>query len=296
MMTRCCYCLFVCLLTCSLGVHAVEIIACGGSQVLIFDANQPGAERPKLTWTWDVKEATNLPPRYQKLLVPLDECKPVRANTQILLTSSGGAALLLDRETRTPLFYAEVPMAHSAEILPGDRVVVALSTHAKGNSVELHSLRQPEKVLWRDPLPSGHGVIWNEKDQRLYALGLSELRAYTLHDWETETPSLRRQKTWTIPGASGHDLSWVSADRLLITYHEGVSIFDIRTESFSPFPPLAKVPNVKSVNYNPQTQRLVYTKAEISWWTHHIYSENPDRTFTFPDANLYKARVVTPPE
>lgn len=56
MITRCCHCLFVlCLLTCSLRVHAVEIIACGGSQVLIFDADPPGAERPKLTWTWDVR-------------------------------------------------------------------------------------------------------------------------------------------------------------------------------------------------------------------------------------------------
>lgn len=46
----------------------------------------------------------------------------------------------------------------------------------------------------------------------------------------------------------------------------------------------------------PQTERLVYSKAEISWWTHHIYCENPDRTFTFPDVNLYKARVARPTE
>jgi len=113
-----------------------------------------------------VKEATNLPPQYQKLLVPLDECKPVRTNTQLLLTSSGGGAILLDRKTRRPLFHAHAPMAHSAEMLPGERIVVALSTHADGNSLELYSADQSENVLWRDPLPSGHGVLSSDEFMR----------------------------------------------------------------------------------------------------------------------------------
>jgi len=284
----------VILLVVSLSARAAEIIACGGSRVVIFDANQPAGANPKLTWSWDVKEATNLPPQYQKLLVPLDECKPVRTNTQLLLTSSGGGAILLDRKTRRTLFYAQVPMAHSAEMLPGERIVVALSTHADGNSLELYSADQSENVLWRDPLPSGHGVIWNVKHQRLYALGLSELRAYSLQDWESQTPSLRRENTWHIPGTSGHDLSRMSADELLISYQEGVSVFHIPRAGFAPFTPLANVEDVKSVNYDPQTQHLVYTKAEISWWTHHLYCLNPTKTFTFPGINLYKARVSSP--
>lgn len=278
----------------ALSARDVEIVACGGSQVVIFDADQPAGPNPKLKWSWDVKEATNLPPRYQKLLVRLDECKPVHGNTRLLLTSSGGGVVLLDRQSRQPLFYAQVPMAHSAEILPGDRIAVALSTHAQGNSLELYSISQPEKVLWKDPLLSGHGVVWNAKHQRLYVLGLSELRAYSLQDWDSETPSLRRANTWNIPGTSGHDLSHKSADELLITYHEGVSVFNIASESFAPFTPLAGVENVKSVNYNLQTGHLVYTKAEISWWTHHVYCVNPAKTFIFPDINLYKARVRSP--
>ena len=53
--------------------------------------------------------------------------------------------------------------------------------------------------------------------------------------------------------------------------------FDIDKEEFSPFEPLCDVENVKSVNYDSETQRLIYTKAEINWWTHHIYQENPDK-------------------
>lgn len=164
------------LLVPALSARDVEIVTCGGSRVVIFDADQPAGTSPKLKWRWDVKEATNLPPRYQKLLVPLDECKPVHGNARLLLTSSGGGAVLLDRQSREPLFCAHVPNGHSAEMLPGDRIAVALSTHAQGNRLELYSISQPEKVLWKDSLLSGHGVVWNVKHQRLYALGLSELR------------------------------------------------------------------------------------------------------------------------
>jgi hypothetical protein len=278
----------------SLPAAGVEIVACGGKQVVIFDSEQADGENPQIKWSWSVTEATNLPPQYQKLLVPLDECKPVRTNTQLLLASSGGGAVLLDRQTRMPLFYAQVPMAHSAELLPGDRIVVALSTHAQGNCLEVYSAAQPETVLCKEPLPSGHGVIWSAKHQRLYALGLTELRAYSLQDWKSSKPSLRREQTWKIPGTSGHDLSRMSADELLITCHEGVSVFHIPRETFAPFAPLADAQNIKSVNFDPQTRHLVYTKAEISWWTHHVYGQNPARTFTFPGINLYKARVCLP--
>jgi hypothetical protein len=53
--------LLVLLLSMSLSARGVEIIARGGSQVVIFDADQPESENPKLTWSWDVKGATNLP-------------------------------------------------------------------------------------------------------------------------------------------------------------------------------------------------------------------------------------------
>jgi hypothetical protein len=86
----------------------------------------------------------------------------------------------------------------------------------------------------------------------------------------------------------------MSADELLSNYQEGVSVFHITGASFVPFTPLANVEDVKSVNYDPQTQHLVHTKAEVSWWTHHVFCLNPTRTFALPDINLYKARVSSP--
>ena len=81
-------------------------------------------------------------------------------------------------------------------------------------------------------------------------------------------------------------------DRMLVSAHEGVMWFDIDKEEFSPFEPLKDVENVKSVNYDAKTSRLIYTKAEISWWTHNIYQSNPEKVVTFDSLNIYKVRTM----
>jgi hypothetical protein len=99
--------------------------------------------------------------------------------------------------------------------------------------------------------------------------------------------------TWTLPINEGHDLSAVDDDRMLISGYEGVLWFNITTEEFSPFEPLKDVKDVKSVNLDPKTERLIFTKGEESWWTHHVYQKNPDRVIQLDSAHLYKARPLT---
>jgi len=267
-----------------------EIIACGGHDIIIFDEEQSEGDSLKITWRWNIEEAADLPPEYQKYLNPLDECKPVDDNSKILATSSGGGVVLLDRTTKAILFYANAPMAHSAEYLPGDRIVVALSSHPYGNSVELYNVSTPEKCIYRDSLLWGHGVVWMPKPERLYALGSDDLVCYSLKDWDTDQPELIREKTWKLPEWGGHDLISISDNELVITVAESVWKFHTGDEIFEPFGPL-NAADVKSVNYNKATGKLVYTKAELEWWTHHIYSENPDKKYTIPDIEIYKARV-----
>ena len=126
----------------------------------------------------------------------------------------------------------------------------------------------------------------------LYALGYNELREYSLGNWNTENPSLHLGKSWELPDHGGHDLISVSESRLLLTSHDGVWNFNIPQEKFSPFVPLESVQNVKSVNYDEITQRLIYTKGEISWWTHHIYCRNPDKIIAVKDIRVYKVRII----
>jgi hypothetical protein len=270
-----------------------EIIVCGDDKILIIDGQASIGSDVKVAWSWQASEArSQLPEIYQKLLISLDECKPVDGGKNILATSSSGAVVLIERATKKCLFYARVPNAHSAEALPNGRIAVALSTIPYGNSIEIYDRNQPEKVLFRDSLYSGHGAVWNTKRQRLYTLGFDDLRSYSLVNWNTSSPALKLEKKWTIPGRGGHDLSPVSDDILLISEHDGVYSFDISIEKFTPFEPLKSAKDIKSVNYLPKSGHLVYTQAEESWWTFNVYLRNPDKTIHIPSIKLYKARLL----
>lgn len=276
----------------SCGTKKSETIVCGDDQVIIFDNETSDKENVNILWNWQAPDATDLPSHYQKYLISIDECKPVNNNKEILITSSSGAVVLIDRETKKSLFYAHVPNAHSAELLPGNRVIVALSLSPDGNSPQLYDLSKSEKIIFKDSLYFAHGVIWMKKTKSLFALGYDVLRRYSLKDWKSEKPVLHLEKTWTLPDIEGHDLNRISSKKLIITTINGVWIFDISEEKFYPFHLLDGVKNVKSVNYSESDKKLIYTKGEISWWTHNIYFKNPDKTVKFPEIRLYKARPV----
>src|SRR5690606_37008048 len=76
-----------------------DLVACGGDKVMLIDSKKSTPGRPFFTFTWKVSEAGDLPLPYKKLMVPLDECKPVGKGKQLLLTSSGGGVVLLDIAT-----------------------------------------------------------------------------------------------------------------------------------------------------------------------------------------------------
>jgi hypothetical protein len=106
-----------------------------------------------------------------------------------------------------------------------------------------------------------------------------------------ENPSLKLDKSYKVPLDGGHDLSKINDNELLVTAHKGVLSFDVRTGSFKPFEPLRDTPNVKSVNMNKKSGKIVYTKGEISWWTHNIYFFNSDYKIVDDNINIYKCRV-----
>ena len=270
-----------------------ELIVCGDDQILIIDEQASNGSDVKVVWHWQASnDALQIPEAYQKYLVSMDDCKPVDGGRNILVTSSSGAVLLIERSTKKCLFYAHVPNAHTADVLPDGRIAVALSVNPDGNKINIYDRNQPEKVLFSDSLYSGHGVVWNRERKRLYTLGYDDLREYSLVNWNTLSPALKLERKWTIPGISGHDLSFVSADELLVTEHYGVHLFDLRTESFTPFEPLKNAENIKSVTYNKENGQIIFTQAEESWWTFNIYLRNPDKTIHIPDIKLYKVRIV----
>lgn len=273
------------------GSQVKEVIACGDDKVVIFDRRSSHGNDLKHVWQWSPSDGEGLPLDYRKYFSTTDECKPVEGN-RLLVTSSRGGVVLVDRETKATLFYAHVPNAHSADYLPGDRIIVALSTAPKGNSIQLFDVDKPDQILFQDSLYSGHGAVWIPERKLLFVLGYDVLRTYSLKDWDTDQPALSKEAEWKLPDNGGHDLYSVSPDELLLSTSGSVWRFNVHTSTFSPFAPLENVANVKSVNYDANTGELVYTKGEISWWTHNIYFQHPADTLRVPEIDLYKVRVI----
>lgn len=270
------------------------VVACGDQDVYIVDASKSTEDSLAVLWHWNVFESYGqIPDEYRNGIRVLDDCKPVNDGERLLLTSSAGGTLLLDIATRKCLFHAITPMSHSADMLPGDRIAVANSTHPKGNSLEIYDVSNPDVCVWKDSLYSGHGVVWSEKYSSLFALGFDQLRRYTLKDWESQSPSLVLEETFELPGTGGHDLYKAGEDALTVTNSLGTYVFDIQGKTFTPFAPLEGVRHIKSLNYDPATGKVVYTVAETSWWTSHVYMKEPDKVLSFnPEWRLYKVRVL----
>lgn len=268
-----------------------EIIVCGDERVLILDRGKSSGDNLKILWEWNPSVAVGLPESSKRYFATTDDCKPVDGN-RLLITSSSGGVILVDRKTKQTLFYAHVPNAHSSAYLPGNRIVVALSTAPKGNRIQLFDVDQSDKVLFEDSLYSGHGAVWICERKKLFVLGYDVLRTYSLQDWDTQRPVLQKEDEWKLPDNGGHDLYAVSKHQLLLSTSNSVWSFHVESESFSPFDPLNGVEHVKSINHDPCTRELVYTKGEISWWTHNIYMQNPYDTLHVDDINMYKVRVI----
>lgn len=275
-------------------VRKKEFLICGDSKVLIVDYEASKDSLPSISWQWDAKEATTLPEKYQTTYFrTVDDSKSVGGGKQILISSSSGGVVLLNRADKKVLFYAQVPNAHSIELLPNNRIAVAGSTGVGGNCVALYNIGEPDQQLFRDSLYSGHGLVWDAKRKKLYALGYEELRQYVLKDWSGKSPKLLLEKKWKIPGIGGHDLQMApNGNSLFLTEHESPWVFSLQKFDFNKLPELAGIANVKSFGKHADTGQLIFTIPEERWWTFHVKFKNPARSFAFPEMHVYKARWV----
>lgn len=266
------------------SVPPSDLIVCGGDEVFILRLRDSSG--PRKIWSWRAVDRPELPEEFRKKFVSTDDCKPVDGGRKILITSSGGAAALVERATGKVLFHAAAPNAHSAEVLPGHRVVVACSTKPDGNRLDLYDLAVSDKPLASDELQGAHGAVYDADRGVLWALGTFELRTY-----HVGANALVRKQTFALPNEGGHDLRPIP-DRpgLVLTTHHHVWVFDRDLLTFRPFPQLGDAPNVKSMDFDPESGALAYVKGETSWWAERVSFIGLDRTVEFPGAKLYKAR------
>jgi hypothetical protein len=301
--------LLACWLLCLSGLCAAEpdqhhLLLCGMAEVfeinpaeLRFDGTP---SQPRKLWSWRAQGRPDIPAELQQRFGTTDDCKPVRQGEQVLITSSGGGCALVARPTGTVLWAAAVPNAHSIELLPGERILVAGSTAPQGNRLVLFDIRKGSQPIWETELYSGHGVVWDADRQRVWALGFDQLQCYELSAWETEQPALRLQQSFPLPDPGGHDLQPLpgGAD-LLVSTHEHVFLFDRDQGAFRKHPQLGDQQHVKCVSPapTPTGEPVAWIQGtDDHWWNDVVQFVTPSsgtsQSASLTGEKLYKARWV----
>lgn len=270
-----------------------QLVVCGWDEVFVFDLGAPDNPAGKI-WSWRAKDRPELPIELRARFATTDECKPVDGGRRLLITSSSDGVALVDYPSGKVVFHATVTNAHSAELLPGGRIAVAAShrPNAPGDRLILFDIERPGKPLFHTELSWGHGAVWDPKRQILWALADEDLHAYTLKDWDTDSPSLVLSAKYRVPDRGGHDL-YPAADTPALTVTTGRHcwLFDRDTCRFSPHPALAGKASVKCITVDPATHRTVWVQAEgANWWSERLRFLNPTGALIMAGEKLYKAR------
>jgi hypothetical protein len=269
-----------------------ELIVCGWDEVFILALGEGPAPVHRKVWSWRAADSPEIPADMQALFRTTDDCKPVDGGRRILISSSGGAVALVDRESRRAPFFARVTNAHSVEMLPGGRIAAAasVSTAGTGNRLVMFDATTG-KELASDELRSAHGVLWDDARGVLWALGGDALRAYRIGEADGRA-SLERTFEIALPDRGGHDLAPIpGTSRLFVSTERRCFYFDRDRRQLLPHDVLGDRENIKSYSVHPRTGRIVYIQAEgANWWAEHLHFQRPDGTLRLPGGHLYKAR------
>ena len=202
------------------------ILVCGSSRVHIVDYYKSNDSESEIIWTWDAHLSKDLPPEYiNSKFNHVADCKAINNGDKIMVCSSSGAIAIINIEDKAVEFYADVPQAHSIELLPNNKIVAAASTHTDGNKLMVFDIDNSNELQFSDSLYSAHGVVWDEKRNSLFALGYDVLREYKI---ENEIKLVLKEE-WKIPGRGGHDLLLApNGDNLYLTESTGAWTFEDR--------------------------------------------------------------------
>ncbi len=277
--------------------YHTQLAFVAGSSLYLVDADLASGKTYKdgLIWKWNSSQHkaelgtanTN----------NMDECKIIDGGNAYLVTSSYNWAAIVDARTGDVKFFSDKStMAHSAELLPGNRLVVACSSG--GDCLQVFDRDRSNEVLYSCQLYFAHGAVWDPESERLYASGYDKVNVYGLENWDGASPSLKLLKSIPTPRTHVHDLQKLESGTLTVS-GSWAFYWDIETEEFSEIPFFSNRINLKSVNCNPETGEAWYTQATEEWWTHEIRhipsfreesAENCDASISV-NLPCYKVRV-----
>ncbi len=289
------------------NAYTTQLIVTAADKIFLVDADLATTESygPGVIWSWNAKEHAGELGLSASSCDHIDDCKPVDNGSKFLITSSYNWCALVSRETGKVLFNTIwCGDAHSAEILPDNRIVVACSsgTGAYYNCLQVYDLSKSNTILSSLTLDSAHGVVWDQKTQRLYAIGGQSLFVCKLEDWDSSSPSLSVEKVIGTPYSGLHDLTYSDENTLCVSGNH-CYLYDVLKGTFTELKHFSASTSLKSVNYNTSTGECWYTDAtnstdtEYSWRSHTIYhttdvnGTSVQRTIGVADG-MYKVRVL----
>jgi hypothetical protein len=266
------------------------LICCGAGEVFILPHSQLNADNPAPIWSWRATDSPTIPVDARKWFGSTDECKPLKES--ILITSSGGGVALVQRRDKKCLFHAYARNAHSACILPNNRIAVAASYG--GDEVQIYDLddtSRPAQPIARLPLHGAHGVVWDAQRTRLWALGDNVLLRISIPD-AAGKGKLRIDQSWKLPSQGGHDLSPINdGEHLFVTTNKHVYRFSRMDGTFVPDTELGDRPKVKSVTQHPTTGEIVFHQGTPDhFWSETIRFVGERKSVQLPNRRLYKVR------
>lgn len=269
-----------------------QIVICEQAQarIAILDADADWRHPDALVWEWRAREAQGLSAEARTWFEHPTDAKPVLGGDFLLITASGGGVALLRIRDQALLFHAYAGgNPHSAELLPDGGIVTASST---GNSLQLWRMEQADQPVQRVEFADAHGVVWDPQTARLWAIGGRELVALS-YSGKNESAPLQIVERFPLPDPGGHDLSRSRTGDFYLSTHSTAFVFDPTRPGFWEMPALQGIADVKSISsaqHLPADTPTIYLRAETSWWSDTVYSDQPDWMRHLPGSQIYKAR------
>ena len=273
-----------------------RIMACeqAKDRLVLLDVARDWDTEDAVLWQWAGKGAEGIAAEHYGWFGYPAEAKCVLGGSHVLATFSHGAVALIRLEDKRVQFYANVGgNPHSADLLPDGNIVTASS---EGGYLRVFRTAEafPEPAsFWQVPLHDAHGVLWDAKRERVWALGGRELKRYR---YDSAKAELAEEAAFAVPGdgekqPGGHDLQFSAAgDRLILTTMKNVYGFDLTSETFAPYAPIGEVSGVKSVSEQSPGGPVLMMRATEKWWSDTVRFAGDERVKRMPGARFYKAR------
>jgi len=279
-----------------------DVLACEqrDSKIVLYRAGADWNEKSAVVWEWDPKES--FPEEEAKSFGHVDECKPARGTSLVLICSSGGGAAIVRFADKKVLFFARPNgNTHSIELLPDGNVVTASSTgayvalFAAPDFETVGETAEKTPIARKYPLEGGHGVVWDAKRELLWALGSKEIVGYE-YVGEKSKPELKEKYRIELKGTAvgGHDFYPAPGFDAIMTTGRGVNVFDPETRAVTS---VANMNQIKSISLTPDGV-LMIQRAAVEWWNESLlYGDASGAVVgTNSGARFYKARWFIPNE